>query len=482
MRIVNIPLSLAAIFAMGGSTLYAAETLTDSDSVSVEDDHAYETVVHVDDKKEGFALADGWKITGDIRAGYVRYDYSNPPSHFDSSTGKIVATNPNINKGHADSHGIYLIPKLSLESPAYRGFSGKITVAGATDFGINDPLYEQRNFVFDSVERKSFMALQEAYVSYKSEGGAHQFLVGAKEVVTPMVDADDWYMLANSFQGAYYMNKSFENIMMAAGYFYKMIGVWDSGANGTQWHTMSEASFVNGDYKKIGGDEGVWAAVFQYKNDVHNFQVWDYYMKDYYNTFFAQYDYNGKWDAVTYDAGAQFIDFQGVGGLKEYYANTLGGRAIDYSIYSLRFNAAHENGVDIALGASFYTDGDGTGDTLGAWGAYPYFANGMIFHFFEAGSLRNANSYKAQLGYNFKQQGYEGLWIGARYTHFDLDPKYSFADMDNKKKPQDAMNLYGIRLSYNADNGLYFTGTYEKVDLDNQPNTYALRLIGGYKF
>jgi len=67
MRIVNIPLSLAAIFAMGGSTLYAAETLTDSDSVSVEDDHAYETVVHVDDKKEGFALADGWKITATRR-------------------------------------------------------------------------------------------------------------------------------------------------------------------------------------------------------------------------------------------------------------------------------------------------------------------------------------------------------------------------------------------------------------------------------
>ena len=479
MRNSSIKLSLAALFALGSTSLYAAETFNDSESVAVDDDHAYETVVHVDDDKKGFELPDGWKITGDIRAGYVRYDYDNPPSHIDPASGKVVATNPNINKGHADSHGVYLVPKLSLESPNYKGFSGKITVAGATDFGINDELYEQRNFVFDPVDRESFIALQEAYISYKSEDGAHQFLVGAKEVVTPMVDADDWYMLADSYQGAYYMNKSFENIMMAGGYFYKMIGVWDSGANGTEWHTMSDASFVDSAYKEIGGDEGVWAAVFQYKNDVHNFQVWDYYMNDYYNTFFAQYDYNGKWDAITYDAGAQIIDFQGVGGLEDYYANVLGGREIDYSIYSLRLNASHENGLDIALGASFYTDGDGTGDTLGAWGAYPYFANGMIFHFFEAGSLRNANTYKAQLGYNFKQQGIEGLWIGARYTHFDLDPTYS---KNGYGDPQDAMNLYGIRLSYNADNGVYFTGTYEKVDLDNEPNTDSLRLIGGYKF
>jgi len=452
---------------MFGSTLYAADSLVPSNVV--EDDHAYETVVHVDQKKEGYLLGADWKVTGDLRMGYVLYDYSNDPKHPD----------PLVNKGHMDSRGFYVIPKLSIVSPNYNGFSGKVTVAGATDFGLNDPLYESRTFVFDPTEKKSFVILQEAYVSYETDDGAHTLLAGAKETVTPMVDADDWYMLANSFQGAYYRNKSFENIMLAGGYFYKMSGVWDSGANGTEWHTMSDASFVDSGYKAIAGDEGIWAGVFQYTDDTHNLQVWDYYMQDYYNTFFAQYDYNGKMEGFSYDAGVQFIDFQGVGGLEEYYQNVLGGRAIDYSIYSLRLNTKHDNGLDIALGASFYTDGDGTGDTLGAWGGYPYFANGMIFHFFEAGSLRNANSYKVQLGYNFEKQGFKGLWIGARYTMFDLDPEYSKSGYGD---PQDMMNLYGLRVSYNVDNGLYFTGTYEKVDLDAEPSTYAVRLIGGYKF
>jgi len=452
---------------MFGSTLYAADSLVPSNVV--EDDHAYETVVHVDQKKEGYLLGADWKVTGDLRMGYVLYDYSNDPKHPD----------PLVNKGHMDSRGFYVIPKLSIVSPNYNGFSGKVTVAGATDFGLNDPLYESRTFVFDPTEKRSFVILQEAYVSYETDDGAHTLLAGAKETVTPMVDADDWYMLANSFQGAYYRNKSFENIMLAGGYFYKMSGVWDSGANGTEWHTMSDASFVDSGYKAIAGDEGIWAGVFQYTDDTHNLQVWDYYMQDYYNTFFAQYDYNGKMEGFSYDAGVQFIDFQGVGGLEEYYQNVLGGRAIDYSIYSLRLNTKHDNGLDIALGASFYTDGDGTGDTLGAWGGYPYFANGMIFHFFEAGSLRNANSYKVQLGYNFEKQGLKGLWIGTRYTMFDLDPEYSKSGYGD---PQDTMKLYGLRVSYNADNGLYFTGTYEKVDLDAEPSTYAVRLIGGYKF
>ena len=471
-----LTLALVPVF---GSTLYASESIVQSNVV--EDDHAYETVSHLDEKKEGYVLGDGWKITGDLRMGYVTYDYSNPPDHIDPNTGKIIASNPNVNKGHADSRGFYVIPKISLSSPTYNGFSGKVTVAGATDFGLNDPLYEQRTFVFDPVERKSFAILQEAYLQYATDNGEHTFLVGAKEIVTPMVDADDWYMLANSFQGAYYMNKSFENIMLAGGYFYKMAGVWDSGANGTQWHTMSDASFVDGGYKEKAGDEGVWAGVFQYNDGTHNLQVWDYYMQDYYNTFFAQYDYNGKAEAYgfTYDAGLQYIDFQGVGGLKEYYSDVLGGRAIDYGIFSMRLNTKHDNGFDVSLGASFYSDGDGTGDTLGAWGGYPYFANGMIFHFFEAGSLRNANSYKAQLGYTFEKQGMKGLWVGARYTMFDLDPEYS---KNGYGDPQDTMNLYGVRVSYNAENGFYFTGTYEKVDLDAEPSTYAVRLIGGYKF
>jgi len=461
-------LLLSTLSAVASAYLHAAESLVPNSVV--DDDHAYESVIHYDEALKGYVIGEGWKITGDIRMGYVDYDYSNPPS----------LASDTINKGHIDSRGFYVIPKISIASPSYEGFSFKITGAGATDFGLNDRDYESRNFVFDPTERKSFAILQEAYVRYQSQSKAHEVVVGAKETVTPMVDADDWYMLANSFQGAYYVNRSFANLTLAGGYFYKMAGVWDSGANGTEWHTMSDASFVDSGYKQVGGDEGVWTAALQYSKDAHTLQVWNYYMQDYYNTFFAQYDYKGEASGFTYDAGLQLIDFQGVGGLKDYYRDVLGGREIDYSIYSLRLDTKHESGFDLSLGASFYTDGDGTGDTLGAWGGYPYFANGMIFHFFEAGSLRNANSYKAQVGYDCAKQGIDGLWVGFRYTYFDLDPDYSISSLNGKG--QDAQRNYGLRVSYNDPSGLYFTGTYEFVDLDEQKDISGLRLIGGYRF
>ena len=74
-------------------------------------------------------------FSGDVRAGWLEYDYGNPQGI------------PTINKGHKDSKGFYIVPKLSLTTARYSGFSGKVTIAGATDFGINNPDEASRLFV-----------------------------------------------------------------------------------------------------------------------------------------------------------------------------------------------------------------------------------------------------------------------------------------------------------------------------------------------
>jgi len=448
---------MLALLPVMGTSLYAANSLY-PEGVQ-ENDHAQETVTHTDEKKDGYELAPGWKVTGDMRVGYVNYDYSNSPKNPD----------PTVNKGHKDSRGIYFIPKVSITSPDYNGFSFKITGAGVTDFGINDEIYESRTFAFG--DGSSYGILQEAYVKYVN--GEHTLLAGNYELSTPMVDADDWYLFANTFQGVYYKNTTVENIMFAGGYIYKMAGVWDGGASKAhRFHSMADQSYVDQRDKDNAGDAGMWAGVFQYKEGPHNLQLWDYYAVDLYNTFFGQYDYSGEFDGGTYDTGAQLINFKDVGG--NMYT------AIDYSIFSLKFDGKFNNGVDFSTGAAFYTDGPGAGATLGSWGGYPYIANGMIFHFFEAGDMRNVKSYKAQLGYDFGKQGVDGLWVGARFTYYDLNPEYSISS-DTGLGQEDQKN-YGLRVSYNHPDGYYFTGTYEYVDLDQQPEISALRLIGGYKF
>jgi hypothetical protein len=179
--------------------------------------------------------------------------------------------------------------------------------------------------------------------------------------------------------------------------------------------------------------------------------------------------------SLSYDAGVQFINFKEVG----YLASDAASTNINYSLYSARFDGKFSNGVEFATGVANYTSGEGQSATIGAYGGYPYFANGMIFHAFEPGSLQNASSYKAQVGYDFSKLGIATLWAGYRYTYFDLDPDYS---QNLSGESQNKMILNGLKVTYGEAAGAYFSGTYEHVNLDNEPHTFCLRLIGGYKF
>ena len=402
----------------------------------------------------------GFTLSGDERAGWVSYDYGNPNG------------DPTINKGHKDSEGFYVIPKLSLQTPNFSNFNAKITVAGATDFGINDHERESRNFVFDPVENKSFVILQELYLEYDNK--AHNALIGRNEIVTPMIDFDDWYMLGNSFEIARYTNTSLKNHRFHIGYFNKMAGVWDSGANGTEFHKMSDASFVDSADKAAADGKGVHYFAVEYNGEKHHGQLWEYYAQDLYNMLFGQYNFKSGSSKYNYDFGLQFIDWQEVGKLKA--GNTTN---IDYSLYSIKYDGNMDNGFSFATGYSKYTDGEGTSATLGAWGGYPYFANGMIFHFFETGDLRNASSYKVQGGYDLTKIGFKNAVFKVRYTYFDLDPRYSIS---SSGQPQDEMELIGLQLSYNFMKSGYFNATFERHNIEKENPTDAIRLIGGYRF
>ena len=413
----------------------------------------------------------GFTLSGDERAGWVSYDYGN-------SDG-----DPSINKGHKDSEGFYVIPKLSLQTPDYNGFNAKITVAGATDFGINDEDKQSRNFIFDPTENESFVILQELYLEYDLDN--HNALIGRNEMVTPMIDFDDWYMLGNSFEIAKYTNTDLDNTSIHVGFFNKMAGVWDSGANGTEFHTMSTASFTSAESKANAGDAGVYFGAAEYSGDKHHGQVWEYYAEDLYNMLFSQYNFKSGNNKYNYDFGLQFINWSQVGALKSNAGKPLAsdpgkmGESINYSLYSIKYDGNMDNGFSFATGISKYSDGPGTGSTLGAWGGYPYFANGMIFHFFEAGDLRNTSSYKVQGGYDLSKLGVDDTVIKLRYTFFDLDPNHSIS---SNGTPQDRMELIGLQISYNFMKSGYFNATFERHNIEKENPTDAIRLIGGYKF
>lgn len=402
----------------------------------------------------------GFTLSGDERAGWVSYDYGNPNG------------DPAINKGHKDSEGFYVVPKLSLQTPDHNRFNAKITVAGATDFGLNDEGKQSRNYVFDPVDNESFAILQEIYLEYDT--AKHNALIGRNEIITPMIDFDDYYMLGNSFEIIKYTNKDFTpGADLHLGYFNKMAGVWDSGANGTEFNYMSTASFVPQINKDEAGDKGVYYIAAEFNGKKHHGQLWEYYAQDLYNMIFAQYNLKTGSKKYNYDFGLQFIDWSQVGKLK------ASATEIDYSLYSVKYDGNMENGFSFATGLSKYSDGAGQGETLGAWGGYPYFANGMIFHFFEAGSLQNTTSYKIQGGYDLTKVGFNNAVFKIRYTFYDLDPTYSISSTG---VPQDDMEMIGLQLNYSFMKTGYFNATFERHNIEKENPTDAIRLIGGYKF
>ena len=409
---------------------------------------------------QGIEIGDDWKLGGDIRTGWVQYDYNN--ANGDTAT----------NKGHKDSQGWYLIPKLSITSPVYNGFSGKITGAAVTDFGLNNEADESRTFAYNPQDG-SYAIVQEAFIQYNQ--GDHHALIGRNEYISPMIDSDDFYLLADSFEVADYTYKGIDNTVLGGGYFYKMAGVWDSGTDGTHFRSMSDASYVDNRDKDNADDAGVWFIHGDYDDKTNQVKAWDYYATDLYNTLFLQYDFLNKASSLSYDFGVQMIDFQEVGKLAD---NDF--THIDYTMFSAKLDGTFDNGIGFATGVTKYTDGEGQGATLGAWGGYDYyFANGMVFHFFEAGSLQNATSYKLQGSYDFSKMGISGLKAAVRFTHFDLDSEYSKSTTGSG---QDSMDLQGIRVNYAFLGGAYFAGTYEQGQISHENDIYALRLIGGYKF
>jgi len=128
--------TFATLLLLASPAVMASEKPDASAEGTLSQDHTYEPPVHVN---SGINIGAGWLISGDIRTGWLQYGYDNPASvRFQGPDDKYQRGDPNINKGHTDSQGFYVIPKLSITTPILGGFYAKVTGAAATDFGINN--------------------------------------------------------------------------------------------------------------------------------------------------------------------------------------------------------------------------------------------------------------------------------------------------------------------------------------------------------
>lgn len=393
-----------------------------------------------------------FKGSGEIRVGYVTYDYANT----------------------LDSTAVAAVLKAGLETPRYNGLYAKVAVGAVNDLALSDlDVGKQRKSVIFRRESdggySNYAILQELFVAYESK--ERSLKVGRHEFVSPMISKDDFYMFANSFEAVSYVEKSVKNLTLEAGYLHKMAGVWDSRSDGTNFRSMSDASMVGALNKGEANNAGVYYVGAEYKKGEHTAKLWEYYAKDLYNTVFASYDFSSKIADISYALGAQYIEFSEVGKLAKSSTD------INVNVYSVSAEAKSSSGVSGAFSATKFGEGDGEQYTLGAWGGYPYPTKGFIFHFHEPNSFRNALGFRYQLGYDFGGI-LKGASLNFRYVDYKLDSKYS----KSNGAPQDGLKLSGAQLKYGFLKNGYFATTYEQGSLSGVHGFYGLRVIGGYKF
>lgn len=382
----------------------------------------------------GIEIVDGWEVSGNIRAGYVKY------------TKK-------------ESQGFYTAPELSISSPKDSRIGMKVSVASVSDLGINDKDKESGNLAFANGD--SFAMLNEIYIKYHDK--QHHFSIGREEIYTPMAEHDDYYFIPNSFEVVHYDNSSLENMIFHIGYFHSMAGVWDTGADGSKFESMSEASYVASADKDRAKDSGIYYGGFEYVDAHNNLQIWEYYLDELYNNFYAQYEYSNSTSMFDYTAGVQFLNYKEVGELSKHDDTN-----IDYSIYGIKLNTTFDFGLDLTIAANIFSDGEGASATLGAFGGYPQYAYGLMFHFFEI-DLLDATMIKFNLGYDLSKIGLKNSSIAYRYVSTENGAGLS-------------MSTNGAKAKYAHDSGAYISAAYEMRTLTDENDKYAIRILGGYKF
>ncbi len=97
MRCVSITATQLLLIS---TTLCASDKPDASEQGTLSQDHTDEPVFYAGDAIQIGVLK--WKAKGDMRAGWVQYDYNNPPVY---NTTPYKSGDPAINKGHTDSKG-----------------------------------------------------------------------------------------------------------------------------------------------------------------------------------------------------------------------------------------------------------------------------------------------------------------------------------------------------------------------------------------
>ena len=406
-------------------------------------------------------------ISADIRVTYINYDYD---------------------KGFSDAEAFATSLKIKYEQEIFDGLSGGIAFGSVQDLGIMDyPKSEKKRnmaYIFDR-NQNNFSLLHQLFFKYEYSKSFIE--VGRFELETPLISADDFFVLSNSFEGLHFDINELQNYTLRAGYISKMSGAWDSAYDGGKFESMTKQAWAHRadtgseSYYNLVDDLGVddtgmgYLGV-DYKSNSLKIQMYDHLLLDAYNSIFGQFDYTIKLDKKELLLAGQYIRYDGIGALKN---NPNPDAVVDYATYSAKAQISDKKW-------SFKLAYTGVTDTpsihfFGTAGGYPQFASGMMISYFST-SLRDANIYALTPSFDFGNET-NTYNITLRYAYYDLNSDYTKGGyIGDSIRGDEYMHAYGISTNYTYNKKLSWTIKLAQRSLEHGDENLLIRTILGYKF
>lgn len=402
-------------------------------------------------------------IALDVRATYLHNDYD---------------------KGFPDAEAFATSLKLKYIKEIFDNLEAGIAFGTIQDFGIGDKSKRDMAYIF-SRDRESFTILQQAYLKYKYSKS--HIRAGRIEIETPLVSSDDYFILANSYQGAEATIKEIENIEMQIGYLSQMSGSWDGAYDGGNFYSMSRQAWAHrGDggaehYYNLVDDLGAKEAGLgfigaKYENGTVAFQLYDQVLFDVYNSAFTELNYKTDIQSAKLLLAGQFIKYDAIGSMKN---STNPDAVVGYNTHSAKAEISYEN---TALKAAY----TGVSDTpsihfFGAFGSYAEFASGIMVSYFET-SLRDANIFSLTPSYDFKFNKH-AVNLSLNYAYYDLNSDYTKGGIaGDTTKGEEYMQTYAIDTTYSYEKNFAWNFKLAQRELQSGDQNLLFKTLVKYKF
>lgn len=275
--------------------------------------------------------------------------------------------------------------KIGVETGDFYGFRLKGAWYTSQDFGLNSHNPKKIDAYLFSLNKKPFSIVGEAQIQFNYQNNT--VILGHQEISSPIIDSYEYRIIPNLFQAATLTNKYTNNTTVTASYVSKMSGL-DGLVSFSDFRSMSQQAYTslmmtpnqvvdtkNGDtfdLSKVIGNKGTMMVGLSHKED-HQFQAWNYYGIDTFNTFYFDGKLNHKFNRdLSSGLAFQAYRVSAVGKLNSYL--TEHGLNADYWLFGIKTTLSHApSGWTAAFSYNQFTGDQRTVTTNGNWGGYPEF-------------------------------------------------------------------------------------------------------------